>query len=276
MKGKFKNFLLEVDSSEYKMSRSEEVDSKKVVELLNSDYSEAFKQFKDGNKIFRGTSSDWDYMVTDPSIGTRVSANTLNYYTLIIDNCDAWKEYPKRSKSIICTTTTDYASGYGRIYAVFPINGSNIGVCSKEDFWESFPVLKTEYRRAGIPIDPVLGSLTRLLGGLVDLVGKRPDVKTLPSLKKAFDAVDTFITNKEYDQKSNLNTGILFDVMKMLDYKGHLYTSVEDLLNPVKNKFQMEKIGSFKAGKNNEVWTDGKCLLIDVDYIKKIMSKMDK
>jgi hypothetical protein len=273
---KFKNFLFEYDTMSYKNTRSKSIEESALLDMLRTDYTDAVRAFKNGNKIFRGTTSEDDYMITDPSIGTRVSANTLNYYTLIIDNSDSWKEYPKRSKSIICSTSTVYADEYGTIYSVFPINGSKIGVCSKKDFWESFPVLKTEFDRAGIPLTPWLSSLTRLLGGLVDLTGKRPNIKTLPTLKKAFDSVDTFIRDKEYEHKEGLNTTILFDVMKMLDYKGHLYTSVEDLLDPVKNNFKLENISDFKSEKNREVWTDGKSIMISIDKVDDIIAKLER
>jgi hypothetical protein len=273
---KFKNFLFEYDDMSYKNTRSKSIEESELLDMLRSDYTDAVNAFKNGNKIFRGTSSEDNYMITDPSIGNRVSANTLNYYTLIIDNSDSWKAYPKRSKSIICTTARAYADGYGKIYSVFPINGSKIGVCTEEDFWESFPVLKTEYTRAGIPLDPVLGSLTQLLKGLVDLTGKRSDIKTLPTLKKTFDLVDTFITDKEYEHKANLNTDVLFDVMKMLDYKGHLYTSVENLLDPVKNKFKLENIRDFIVERNREVWTNGKSILINIHNVNDILAKLEK
>jgi hypothetical protein len=276
MKNKFKNFLFEYDDMAYRKTRSASIEKEsELLKMLSSDYTDAVKAFNNGNKIFRGTSSTDDYMITDPSIGTRISANTYNYYTLVIDNSSAWKAYPKRSKSIICTSSPEYADEYGTIYAVFPINGSKIGVCSDEDFWDSFPVLTTAFTRAGIDAPPLLDTLTRFLGQLIGLIGSQLYIKTLPTLKKAFTAFDTFIADKEYTKRPSLNTKALFTILEMLDYKGNLFTSVENLLDPVKNKFKLENIRDFTVEKHHEVWTSGKSIMINIDKVDDIISQLE-
>ena len=65
---------------------------------------------------------------------------TENYITLLIDYIlPSWKNYPKRSKSLVCSSSKSISWGYGnKAYVVFPYNNAKIGVCSEVDLWESF------------------------------------------------------------------------------------------------------------------------------------------
>ena len=69
-------------------------ETKKYIENKNIDLNNL-------KNIYRGTYSDHTskYLFIDPKLHNRASANTFNYYTLIMDNNELWKEYPKRSKS---------------------------------------------------------------------------------------------------------------------------------------------------------------------------------
>jgi len=83
-------------------------------------------------------------MFVDPTARTteRKSANTYNYYTLWMDNDPAWASFPKRSRSLICSTSLNIASSYkgqgGKPMVVIPVENCTIGVCSAADLWESF------------------------------------------------------------------------------------------------------------------------------------------
>lgn len=107
--------------------------------LLKTDFSDAYENATNGYFIYKGM-----YIELDPNkahhlepIKNRPSQNTLNFYTLWVNNSPAWSEYPKRN--VICSTSERNASDYGlRTYAILPRNGSKIGVCSDFDMWESF------------------------------------------------------------------------------------------------------------------------------------------
>jgi len=85
---------------------------------------------------------DYEYnkiMTINPSNFIRRSKNTDNLYIEILDNSPHWEEYPKRSKSIICTTSKNKASIYGEIYRIIPIEeNSKMGLASNRDIFESF------------------------------------------------------------------------------------------------------------------------------------------
>ena len=88
--------------------------------------------------LYRGVSGGSTFSYIEPKKHNRVSANTSNIYTLVIDNHPKWKGYPKRSKSIICANTPGGASSYGSVYHVFPVDGANYGICPQSDLWMSF------------------------------------------------------------------------------------------------------------------------------------------
>lgn len=77
----------------------------------------AFREIEiDKRPIFYRGLSDYksnSYLIkTDDHI--RKPANSSSgYYNIWIDNASEWKEYPKRSKSIICTNDRDVAKSYG-------------------------------------------------------------------------------------------------------------------------------------------------------------------
>ncbi len=92
-------------------------------------------------KIYRGVNYDSKgYLLKgDSRTEERKSANTLNYYTLLLDNVlPEWKEYPKRSRSFICTTELTKTYLYGNTYQVYPIGDPLIGICPEADLWISF------------------------------------------------------------------------------------------------------------------------------------------
>jgi hypothetical protein len=115
------------------------LDLENAIGVIQDYCMQAYKGYTNGSRIYRGMQYDTDYYYIDPKSGKpRVSANTMNYYTLINDNSPYWKKYPKRSESLICTTDKDISEEYGISYVVLPYNGAKIGVCPANDYWFSF------------------------------------------------------------------------------------------------------------------------------------------
>ena len=139
----FKKFLNE---SHYtgKEARGVDIDNDTLLKYLKGDYSDSINNFKNGRLIYRGVDKEFDKRLYKPSVGGRISANTSNFVTLLVDNLDSWKQYPKRSKSLICSTDWSISEIYGPVFIVLPKNGSKIGVCVEDDFWYSFKSIKDE------------------------------------------------------------------------------------------------------------------------------------
>jgi hypothetical protein len=120
--------------------RTLSIGEERAMDLINKHCSKNYKLLStDKIGIYRGIkdiSSDYAYI--DSNKGKlRTSANTENYMTLLMDNLPSWKNYPKRSRGIICSTSTN-VSGYGTVYKVFPYDNAKIGICPSFDVWESF------------------------------------------------------------------------------------------------------------------------------------------
>lgn len=119
--------------------------------------------------IWRGVKNhDEPILKIDPSTGVRQSQNTTNYYTELMDHNPHYNGWPKRSRSLICTTdfkrAVNYSdSGRDSVYAVFPGRGAKVAVCPGMDIWEteaiipffggytSFPDINYYLQELGLP-----------------------------------------------------------------------------------------------------------------------------
>lgn len=104
-------------------------------------YTEKCKKYskdKSNPVLYRGVDGNDPYNIVDPTKTERKSAYTSNHTTLLIDNLPSWKNYPKRSRSIICTLDGGVAGGYGQKFRVIPSDNCKFGVCPRSDIWYSF------------------------------------------------------------------------------------------------------------------------------------------
>jgi len=132
-------------------------DVKELKQLLETDYSSAYKKYLDGKGIFRGVHYNAPKQIGKYSIlkpGLKASQNTTyNLYTrLFSDILPSWKDFPPRNRSFICTSSTNKAVNFtsllvtidlyeNNIYVVLPKNGADIGICPTSDLWLAFPAI---------------------------------------------------------------------------------------------------------------------------------------
>lgn len=212
--------------------------------ILKKKCSEALEIYQNhGVCIYRGATFNGPFILKKPSQGSRVSANTSNHYTLLIDNLPCWKGYPKRSKSLVCSFDYYVAESYGSTtYNVFPYNGSTIGICPHGDLWTSFESIGISY------LDQFNNHLRDL--GLVDT--------SWNALVKSSKRLDK--------NKKNLEVEHTEKILK--DYVDSMYTFIDYMniyFNPNKNGFKKVKTDSIMSVNfhGSEMWTDGDCLLIE-------------
>lgn len=204
---KFIQFLNE----KYKESLTEE-EVKKII-------AEKCKNFDHGNPIWRGMNNSGDFTKITGQNGYRESANTFNYYTVLIDHFSK-KGMPLRSKSIICSTEHSYAKNYGDVYAIIPYDDTIIGVVNNPDIWgvpvefnsgyrEEIDELNNIYQSKGIKSD----SYSSIKDGIIKLIEKgdtkiieifgddpsRVDVELKDAYSPEFLRFD-YMTSKEYDK----------------------------------------------------------------------------
>ena len=130
----FKQFLREEG-----MPRAE-MDLGDLVSQIKEKCSDIVANYKSqtGHAIWRGDPGLTASYMLKPQNGNRKSANTTNHYTVLLDSNPKNKDWPPRSKSIICSTSFHAAQGYGRgngMGVLFPYDGTKIGVVNRPDFW---------------------------------------------------------------------------------------------------------------------------------------------
>jgi len=239
--------------------RGKQITVNKAKTLVKDMCSDILKNYKlHENFIYRGADSSEYYQFVDPTKGTaRMSKNTRNYYTLLIDNLPIWKKYPKRSHSIVCSTDEYKAGGYGSLFIVFPYNNAKIGFCQESDIWFSFEKSFNNYNLNDFNI-----ILQDLLVASTNEYGRNFD-KSWKNLTDVFKESEARIQSFLYDpdeskidkyRKESIyyKEGIkLFDLIQ----NGKSYIKVlSNWLNPTKNKFQLKTPKTFNTKGRKEVW----------------------
>ncbi len=233
-----------------------------------------------GTPIYRGVPNvNSKFLYIEPNKFERVSANTENFYTLLIDNSERWKKYPKRSKSIICSTSIATAHNYGKIYRVIPKVGSLIGLCPCNDIWKSFEFFL-----------PIINTFINVLAHQKNIT-KIGEIETYYDLVVLFNDYDYWRDEAYNDIRSNLEEDeeidehqflleLLEDQLLMNIYNPDLKHLIklfveyyikdkdsidflENILDPKDNDFALVKAGNHTIPTNREVWTEGPCLLVE-------------
>lgn len=248
--------------------RGKQIDEEIAVSFIKAHCKKALKVFLDTDKVlYRGIGYEGDYYHVDPKTGTRESANTSNEYTMIMDNDPRWRSYPKRSKSLVCTTDTRKTNSYGHTYMVFAKDGSRYGVCRTDDLWQSFKLFKSMS----------MGTVNHTLRDLEDefsdrnIIGAHTYEQLMDGIAELSDNLDDVVkthTDPNYGVISNLMDNDLFRMW----YKTKHVPFIDwfmSLYDPKDNDFYVtEDVNKiFTTGvKSKEIWTDGESVLVSFGY----------
>jgi len=226
--------------------RSVGIDKNTAISEIKKNCWNNYKFFlKKREWVFRGIRRKSDaYLKIDSNTGTpRVSANTpRNYYTLLMDNLSSWKKYPLRSRSIICSTSDEYAEDYGTLYVVIPYDDANVGIASDEDIWDSF-------KMGGLNRFNNFLSMAFFENGLK--VGK----SSYKELEKALIEIN----------KSGKYDG---DKLNIFDKDRDVMKQLDRIMSPKYNGF---KHGIKNMSPHKEVWIQGKSILVNEEIFWGIM-----
>ena len=170
----------------YKDTRSKNLDIDKAIKIAADNCKDILKIYKSepGKHFYRGTSGG-AYKLTDPGTAPteRISAYAdYNYYTILINNLPAWKDYPKRA--IVGSTGFNKAMFYGNnLYIMLPFDGSKIAICPSMDIFGSFSVGGANY------FNTFLHNLTK---SYLNRVGKNIPYKRLEKFLKSIDKTEYY------------------------------------------------------------------------------------
>ena len=225
--------------------QSDETNLAKAVALFKGNCSESLALIN--SPIWRGmTNHTQNFLVIDPSTGVRQSENTTNHYTEIIDNSPYMVGWPKRSKSLICSSDPSTADSYGHLYAIFPFNGVKIAVCPGSDMWHT--PIDLEDRFPDYTGWGQLSSLNSYLERKLMLPG---------SYQQMVDKV----TNDEHWRVEVLSQHTNMPPEELLPY-------LQKKLSPEVAGFRLMGIREFAAANTfTECWISGPVLAVAEDYL---------
>ena len=260
---KLKQILKEAPKSSelYKQGRTKEIDKAKFLEIYNS---KCIKLNESSDLIYRyiyGFEDDYGF-VNPIGENKRVSAyDANNYYTLLLDNLPSWKNYPKRSESLICTSDVTNAmgrdfSGHGGVYIIIPFKNSNIAITSNYDIWLSFPELKDELKMSDI------ATLNHVINELFDVYNI-----SQKHTYESFIELESYIKKDPKRIYSNLKSYFLerFNISQIIKQVKHvgIIKFFDDLLNPEYNGMKLiTATDDMSLPRKREIWTDGQSLVV--------------
>lgn len=232
--------------------RSVAISEKEAAEFIKEECKSAWSNTTRIYRGNRGIAAEYYFLDPSKSHDRRSPFASNNFYNLIVSNLPAWKEYPKRSKSIICTTDSRNARrrGYGVYYFVLPVDNAKIGICPDEDIWDSFYTSDIELGNFGYYLDEFF-ELNKIFVSDNDYNNFKFACKKIDDLKK----------DGKLIIRSNLPQWL-----KDFEYeKVSFFDYIEGLLNPKRNLFKLTTIEHMTVNDHREVWTDSKSILIRVD-----------
>jgi len=178
---RFKEYLREAT---YKTEKTFSDDE--LLEFIRTECSEWLTSKK---PFWRGMTGLADVYLIDCEKSARQSAYGPNYYTVILDHINP-PAFPRRSRCLIAANdanksyTTKYYAHDGTmskdLYAIIPLNGARIGVCPKEDIWDTPVKIKGPKGHYG----PTFSAVNEILNNVYEVP---TDVRTFAELVEAIE-----------------------------------------------------------------------------------------
>ncbi len=258
MKARKFEFFLEGMNHYTTPSRSKQISLEEAVSIFEENCFDF--DFENSVPIFRGiTDLEKGYYLSNPKAFKRVSKNTSNTYTHLMDKLPKWSSYPKRSESLICSLSYRTAQNFsdnGTASLVIPFDNSKIGVCPESDLWDSFG--KT------LPRDWDLSSFNSSLGEFLAEQNKKSIDLTADEMWEFFQLPEIESQFEDW-KKDFLHHPFNRPPVEALK-KNDFLSIFEFILDPEINDFRVFTTKNFDydlADSDLEVWTDGPCLVIN-------------
>jgi hypothetical protein len=271
---KYKYFLLE--KTQYRTGAFSLTED----EFLNL-YKTNCKDFRfTHTPIMRNTNFPDSYYEIDPSVRIRKSIEISNHYTLLIDNFKNWKDFPKRSKSLMCMYGGITNAFGDNMHRVIPFDNAIFGVAPSFDLWGSFNFFETNFKIN-------IKQLSKFFEYFEILTGIKISDDNFEQFKKNIIYLEGFFYEDDYIKKVE-NSELIFyhqtfmkELHKNLINGKNFISFIDDYIDPKYNKFSVKNYKelidmtpNIDVITGNEVWTESKCLLIKDDAIQNIIYKV--
>lgn len=277
MKATFKQFL-EAKIKDYDTTPITNVDV--LIKAIEENCSQAINNIRTKRKsgtIWRGFRREVISGIYDPGSGQRESENTANFYTVFFDENPKNRNWPKRSKSFICSTDKITAAHFARRRAatlVLPFDNTPIGVVNESDLWdtaisftlkfnsiekvftdeiENFNFLFSDFYAR---IDNEFTSLNQTMQDIRDNPGQI--YKSLTS--KGDVNISDFSVEEDTGEEDSFKQSVADQFADQLT----------EMYNLSKRGCTLTKINNLDV-KSSEVWFQGKCILVSDADLGEIM-----
>jgi len=263
-------------------SRNRGINTNETINLLKTHCKESWKLYQYNNVLWRGLGeSSGDMYYVDPKSKMRASKHTNNIYVSMIDTLPSWNGYPKRSFSLINTTSYSAAKTYGDVYVVFYYDGAKIAHTEEfTDLWNSFSYLKQ--RMGETSLDDYLLELQILLTKARGLDHRIPSMGirtyyTPNNIEEFFSGLtylDFNIFKKLKDRMGDGGRRISQDMIDHYDAENGWKNYFNDLFSPKNNKIGLTNLNDIPYNKKIECWSDSEAVLVRGPEISQISDKM--
>lgn len=220
-----------------------------LVDIVRDNCKDSIWMIKENKPIWRGsldTSFEGAGAVVDTTATQRRSQNTSNHYTVIFDNHPDRKDFPKRSRSFICSTDMQRASSYARnnnerTFAIIPFDGAKIGAVNSKDMWDT----------------------------VIDLFARSEDIETFNEYWDQLDIEPTIESFEEFGKR--LKDGYRDDQTKFVSAFPYadMISASEDFMGEIWKAYSAKSTGhtayttsTFSHIPQSEVWVGGKVVMI--------------
>jgi hypothetical protein len=231
----------------------------------------ALEAFDRKVRLYRGLSHTESSFRYKPQMqfGQRVSANTENYYTLIVDHDEAWSAYPPRSASIISSSQLHTAGGYGTSYVVLPEGDPQIGICSRSDYWVSFPRVQALNKHSD------LSDLNMIIRRMAHMWAHTSNYKPADyrHLTQVLEIIDEEITARNINWRDYVHSDTDYKMQEQAQFmlstpEGSLLEKLQWLLNPEANGFSHAHLSEMQPlTDSHEVWMHAPVYMIRTDVL---------
>jgi hypothetical protein len=244
--------------------------------ISEDDFNEIFDQccigidLKNDTPIYRYVEDIEDkFTLVDPRRVERKSANTLNYYTLFIDNDPVWKDFPRRKFGVVSALNNSY---FGNDFRVIPLNkyddilkkynikpfiNPKWGICPTFDIWSS---IKKNYETIDKEYDMNADDILMFfynIANTYDVELSQSDYNLFK--KQLIDLSDIYnkYKSKLYGNYDNGNNDSIQPILNFMEKQNmNFFDLFQYIFDPKLNEFEIKSYEELKnMTGNNEIWT---------------------
>jgi hypothetical protein len=252
------------------------IDDEKIRDIVKSNLTVINDYCQNKQFIYRGMKTSNIYEFGTTADLSRRASNTYNIVNKLTEVLPSWQDWPKRTKSFICSTSISYTKGYGQSFRVIPLKHTGFAISNREDFWymlpNNFPGTVSNFNEIIHDILLKVRVSLKMWDIDPDLLDDNP-LDLIDTLDKIS---NIYKNNQEIKNKLALtyNENLLLTQIANKGIKEFLNTE----LDPNKNGKLIYEVSNLPTGMH-EVWFEGEALFIN-DYhwleFKKVVNEISR